>query len=218
MKYDVGYKIGNIEVVKVEYIKEKRKYLHHCKCLLCGKIVKHAYCNMRKLKGFGCQECVNKEKAKDAVKHTRLYNVWRQMKHRCRCTETDYSHWKNYRGRGIDICKEWETYAPFRKWAEENGWKEDDLYSTNRNKMTIDRIDNNGNYSPDNCRVISHREQQWNKSCTLKIEYNGEVYNLLELSKKLNVSIPALKARWRRNKPLDAPYKHRKSPVKKEKK
>lgn len=217
MKFGVGYKIGNIEVIKVEYIKEKRTYICYCKCLLCGKVVKHSRRNMQKLKGIGCRECINKEKKNGAVKHTRLYRVWEQMKHRCRCSETDYNHWKNYGGRGIDICKEWETYAPFKKWAEENGWTEDDLYSTNRNKMTIDRIDNNGNYEPSNCRIISHREQQWNKRNTIKIEYNGEIYNLLELSKKLNISIPALKARWKGNKPLDAPYKSRKSPNRKEK-
>ena len=218
MKYDIGYKVGNLEVIKVEYDKPNNKYLHFCKCLLCGKIIKHSTGNMYKLKGLGCRDCVNKEKSKDSVKHTRLYKVWLQMKHRCRCTEKDYNHWKNYGGRGIDICKEWETYSPFRKWAEENGWKENDLYLTNRNKLTIDRIDNDGDYCPENCRIISHREQQWNKRCTVKIEYNGVIYNLLELSKKLNISIPALIGRWKRNKPLDAPYKPRKSKIKKEKK
>ena len=216
MKHGVGYKIGNIEVIKVEYNKDKKDYSYFCKCLLCGNIIKHSGGNMYKLQGLGCKDCVKKQKMENAVKHTRLYGVWRQMKHRCRCSETDYNHWKNYGGRGIDICKEWETYAPFKEWAERNGWNENNLYDSNRNKLTIDRIDNNGNYSPENCRIIAHREQQWNKRCSVKITYKGEVYNLLELSKKLNISIPALYTRWRRGTPLDAPYKTRKKSTNKE--
>lgn len=217
MKYGIGYKIGNIEVVEVQYDKSKNKYIYFCKCLICGKIIKHSNSNIGKLKGLGCKDCVNKEKSKNAVKHTRLYNVWRQMKHRCRCSENDYNHWKNYGGRGIDICKEWETYQPFKQWAEQNGWREDDLYPSNRNRLTIDRIDNDGDYCPENCRIITHFEQQWNKSTNKKIEYKGKVYNLLQLSKILNLPISTIIGRYKNNKPLDTPYKHRKNYFTKEK-
>lgn len=218
MKYDVGYKFGNIEVIKVEYLREKNKYDIYCKCLLCEKIIKQSSSNMSKLKGLGCRDCVNKQKSKNAVKHTRLYNVWKQIKHRCQCSETDFGHWKNYSGRGITICKEWEDYKLFKNWAENNGWNENNTYTSNRNCLTIDRIDNNKGYCPENCRVITHKEQQWNKRCNVKIDYNGETFNLLELSKKLNVSIAALYSRYKRNKPLDLPYKTRKSSKIKEKK
>ncbi len=216
MEYNVGYKIGNIEVVKIKHDKEKHRKIFYCKCLLCGNIIPHRLDNLLRLKGNGCKDCVNKAKSINSVKHTRLYNVWRQMKHRCRCTETDYSHWKNYRGRGIDICKEWETYAPFKKWAEENGWNENTLYKSKRNTLTIDRIDNNGNYCPENCRIITHFEQQWNKRINRKVEYNGKVYNLLELSNKLNLPITTIIGRIKNNRPLDEPYKFKNIRQKKE--
>lgn len=216
MEYNVGYKIGNIEVVEIKHDKEKHRKIFYCKCLLCGNIIPHRLDNLLRLKGNGCKDCVNKAKSINSVKHTRLYNVWRQMKHRCRCTETDYNHWKNYRGRGIDICKEWETYAPFKKWAEENGWNENTLYKSNRNTLTIDRIDNNGNYCPENCRIITHFEQQWNKTINRKVEYNGKVYNLLELSNKLNLPIATIIGRIKNNRPLDEPYKFKNIRQKKE--
>lgn len=195
MEYEVGYKIGNIEVVNTEYIKERKTHICYCKCLICGKIIKHSRRNMLKLKGNGCKTCVNKQRAKNAVKHTRLYNVWKQMKHRCRCTQTDYNHWKHYSGRGIDICKEWETYEPFRKWAYENGWNEDDLYLTNRNKLTIDRINNDGNYCPQNCRVVSHSMNQLNKRNTIKVKYKNKMYTIPELSNILNINSDILRHR-----------------------
>ena len=216
MEYNVGYKIGNIEVVEIKHDKEKHRKIFYCKCLLCGNIIPHRLDNLLRLKGNGCKDCVNKAKSINSLKHTRLYNVWRQMKHRCRCTETDYSHWKNYRGRGIDICKEWETYAPFKKWAEENGWNENTLYKSKRNTLTIDRIDNNGNYCPENCRIITHFEQQWNKRINIKVEYNGKVYNLLELSNKLNLPITTIIGRIKNNRPLDEPYKFKNIRQKKE--
>lgn len=217
MNYDVGYKFGNVEVVDIKYNKEKRRKMAYCKCLLCGKIFEHCISNLEKLKGNGCRECYFKAKNKNAVKFTRLYNVWKQMKHRCRCSKSDYSHWKNYSGKGIDICKEWETYEPFKKWAEENGWNENNLYASKRNTLTIDRIDNNGNYCPENCRIITHFEQQWNKTTNRKVEYKGQIYNLLQLSKMLNLPMSTILGRHKNNKPLDAPYNYRNRKKEKEK-
>lgn len=216
MEYNIGYKIRNVEIVDIKYNKEKYRKLFYCKCLLCGNIIPHRIENLSKLKGNGCKDCVNKAKSINAVKHTRLYNVWKQMKHRCRCTNNDFNHWKNYAGKGIDICKEWETYEPFKKWAQENGWNENNLYNSKRNTLTIDRIDNNGNYCPENCRIITHFEQQWNKSINKKVEYKGKIYNLLQLSKKLNLPISTINSRIKTNKSLDDPYNYRKKPIKKE--
>ena len=218
MEYNIGYKIGNIEIVDIKYNKEKHRKFFYCKCLLCGNITPHRLENLSKLKGNGCKDCVNKAKSINAVKYTRLYNVWRQMKHRCRCTSNDFNHWKNYAGRGIDICKEWETYEPFKKWAEENGWNENNLYNSKRNMLTIDRINNDGNYCPENCRILTHFEQQWNKSINRKVEYKGKTYNLLELSNKLNLPISTILGRIKIKKSLDDPYIKRNKPIKKEKK
>ena len=86
----------------------------------------------------------------------RLYTIWVGMRQRCRDKNSkDYPH---YGGRGIAVCEEWESnYTAFRNWAMENGYRED---------LTIDRINVDGNYCPDNCRWITVAEQNRNTTRT----------------------------------------------------
>jgi len=76
-----------------------------------------------------------------------LYVVWGNIKQRC--YNTNRKSYKWYGGRGIIVCKEWLDYDVFEKWALENGWNK---------LLTIDRIDNNGNYEPSNCHFVTREE------------------------------------------------------------
>jgi hypothetical protein len=80
-------------------------------------------------------------------KKTRLFTTWINMRQRCNNPNT--SHWQHYGGRGITYCDEWEDYITFRDWALESGY--DDT-------LCIDRIDNDGNYEPNNCQFITASE------------------------------------------------------------
>ena len=84
---------------------------------------------------------------------TRLYSIWSSMKNRCYNQKQQNYKW--YGGRGITVCEEWKNdYMTFKKWALENGYND---------TLSIDRIDNNGNYEPSNCRFITMKEQATNR-------------------------------------------------------
>lgn len=91
-------------------------------------------------------------------------HTWRNMKHRC--YNPSNTHYRYYGGRGIEVCEEWLTsFSSFKEWAESNGWAPG---------LEIDRINNDGNYSPDNCRFVAQRENKNNCSYTVLLSAWGE--------------------------------------------
>ena len=106
-------------------------------------------------------------------KKVRLYNIWSHM---CeRCNNPNFVYFENYGGRGISVCAEWSgNYEAFKKWAIENGYKDN---------LTLDRIDNNGNYTPENCRWVTHKEQANNRRSNRLLYFNGEMHNIETWSK-----------------------------------
>lgn len=119
-------------------------------------------------------------------KANRLYNIWCGIKKRCyNPKEPCYRH---YGARGITVCDEWlHDFNAFSKWSLQNGYS--DL-------LTIDRIDTNGNYCPDNCRWITHAEQQRNRTNNVRIEHNGESKTIAEWSRVLGLSDKCLYKRY----------------------
>ena len=102
--------------------------------------------------------CYGREKRTDSVRThgesgTRLHCIWKAM--HTRCYNPNFFAYKHYGGRGIGICSEWaEDFQAFYDWAMSNGYEDN---------LTIDRINSNGNYSPDNCRWVTMTEQNKNK-------------------------------------------------------
>ena len=107
--------------------------------------------------------------------HLRIYRIFIGM--HSRCEYTTHSHYENYGGRGISVCDEWsgsDGFFYFYKWSMENGYS---------NKLSIDRIDNEKGYSPDNCRWITMKEQIENRRNSLNFCYNGKNMNLSDIAK-----------------------------------
>ena len=120
----------------------------------------------------------------------RLYNTWCNM--RRRCYEKQNHKYKNYGGRGIKICPEWLDFCVFREWALSNGYSE---------TLTLDRINVNGNYEPTNCRWVTQKIQQNNRSNNHLITYNGETHTMKEWSEITGISYRTIKDREYRNLP-----------------
>ena len=115
----------------------------------------------------------------------RLNDVYWNMRKRCYDKRSEY--YALYGGRGIKVCAEWMTgFAPFRDWAYANGYK---------SGLTIDRIDNDGNYEPSNCRWTTMKEQINNRSISLNYTLDGETKSLKEWCDKFG--IPYERTRWR---------------------
>lgn len=103
-------------------------------------------------------------------RNTRLYRVWGGMKKRC--CKPSHPFYANYGGRGITVCEEWRnSFEAFYDWAMSNGYSDD---------LTLDRIDNNGNYCPENCRFVTQTEQIRNRSISRTATINGMTKSLME--------------------------------------
>mgnify|MGYP006873255875 FL=1 len=103
-----------------------------------------------------------------------------------RCTNPNSTYFPRYGGQGITVCHEWRTRNNFKEWALSHGY---------RNDLTIDRIDNDKGYSPDNCRWVTPSQNCCNRSTTHFVTAFGKRQSLMEWSRELNISYNTLKKR-----------------------
>lgn len=157
--------------------------LYKCRCTECGNI-STKYSNQLTCKTSGCKYCAPKRISEKLKKHgqhrTRLYKIWLGMKARCKNTpgQTKKHDYFNYYKRGIRVCEEWDVFENFFAWAINNGYK---------NNLSIDRINNDGNYCPENCRWVTKQQQAENKRNSILVAFNDKLLTPKELSKILGV-------------------------------
>lgn len=185
-----GFRFGRLLVI--DKIIENKTTFCVCKCD-CGNITKQKFSVIKRgdIKSCGClgKEVYSKGTPTHNLYYTRLHHIYFGMKDRCyRKTSPGY---KNYGARGITISDEWlgeNGFVNFYNWANANGYKED---------LSIDRIDNNKGYSPDNCRWATALEQQNNTRYNLILTYKGEKLTLSQAARKFNISTSTI---WTRVK------------------
>lgn len=123
---------------------------------------------------------------------TRIHRIWCRMKQRC--YDKNLKAYKNYGGRGISVCEEWQRFSPFYEWAMANGYND---------SLTLDRIDVNGNYEPSNCRFATRKEQANNKRTTVHLTFCGKTHSIKEWSEITGIPRTTIQNRVYAGKPVE---------------
>jgi hypothetical protein len=160
----IGNKVGELTILGIV-----GKNLYQCKCS-CGKL---KIVSKDNLENLIVTDCGHIEKESGRLK--RIYNNIKD-----RCYNPKASSYKYYGQRGIEMCNEWYySFSKFYKWSIENGYSKD---------LTIERIDNDKNYSPENCKWATLVEQNNNRRNCHYLSYNGTILTLSQWAKKFNMS------------------------------
>lgn len=172
----------------------KNGRLWKCKCD-CGKEKIISQSDLIQNKTISCG-CYRREKAiRRGLSHHRLYPVWQNIV--SRCYKESQKCYKYYGGRGIKVCDEWkDNFVAFYNWAIANGYDEKAEYG----KCTIDRIDVNGDYEPQNCRWLTVKEQANNRRSNRLITINGETKTLQQWSDLYCIEHKTIAGRYKRGK------------------
>lgn len=194
-----GQRFGKLVVISQADFRIKpdgtKEYRWLCKCD-CGNrtIVSTSSLRTGNTKSCGC---IQKEKATEHIVsinkshgdcYSRLYSIWSNMLFRCKCETA--SEYKYYGGRGISVCEEWCEYSAFKEWAMANNYSEE---------LTIDRIDVNGNYCPENCRWATKLQQANNKTSNrYLLTPDGKYLSMADCSRKYNIPYYTLRSRIHR--------------------
>lgn len=192
-------RFGRLTVVRrVDAENTGTSYL--CKCD-CGKEIVALANNLRRGHTTSCG-CYREEKRptlryKHGYTHSRIYEVWYHLKDRC--NNPNNPRYSSYGGRGITLCKEWYDPKAFIEWAYANGYKDDAEYG----ETTVDRINNNKGYSPDNCRIADAIQQSNNRRTNKFITYNGETHTVAEWSRILGINQGTLTAGLWQGRPFE---------------
>lgn len=164
-----GQKFGRLTVVEFAYKGKGNRAVWRCVCD-CGNVTYVPGKSLRSgnTKSCGCMSIDHSTERIVALNTThglsdsRIYRVWNQIHRRCEYEKS--VSWQYYGGKGVTVCDEWKDFEQFCDWAMENGYEDG---------LTIDRIDYNKGYSPENCRWVSYHDQAANRSSTRLITCRG---------------------------------------------
>ena len=184
----VGQKFGELTVIEnAGYSCSGHTNLWICKCS-CGNFTTVRGTNLKSHHTISCG--CKKGKTIHNKWNTRLYRIYQNMKQRCYNPKNKW--YKNYGQRGITINKDWlDDFMNFYNWAINNGYSEE---------LTLDRINVNGNYEPDNCRWATKIQQQNNMRSNKFITYKNESHTIHEWERIFNLPSSYLRSRLRSNK------------------
>jgi hypothetical protein len=185
-----GQRFGRLVVIEkvVEKCNKDRHVIWLCLCDCGGEVkVRGTDLKIGHTQSCGClqREMTRERATQHSLTGTPLYKVFDNMM--LRCYSPISRGYKNYGGRGIKVCLAWrEDRGMFFNWAENSGYKVG---------LQLDRINNNGNYCPENCRWVTRKENCNNKRNTIKLTLNGETFSLSRWSAEKGINYKTLKSR-----------------------
>ena len=197
LQYDLtGKKFGKLTVIKSLGLDTHSEMNWECVCDCGNKYIAKSY-SLRKGTTKQCKECAIKQMSENSRKYVvfskRLKECYVNMK--TRCTNKNQDPFNRYVNRGIELCEEWENdYNKFQTWALNNGYSE---------TLTLDRIDNNKGYYPENCRWVTRREQANNRRTSLFLIYKGKKDTLANWARNLNIPYNYIQYRVYKGKTLE---------------
>lgn len=191
-----GKKFARLLVLKRVETDKKKDSFWLCLCD-CGNktIVRGYHLTSGSIRSCGCikKEIIRSRESTHLLTNTKLYRIWAGIKQRC--FNSNHKNYDRYKGRGITMCDAWKNdFMAFYNWAINNGYKEG---------LTIERINNDGNYEPLNCRWATRQEQANNTSSNHYIIFNGEKHTISEWSKKMGIKYKILEYRIRKGLSLE---------------
>lgn len=181
----LGKKFNRLTVIKFAYNKNKRNYWE-CKCD-CGNTT---FVTTSKLTTLWTKSCGCARKTHGFTsggKTSRIYQTWSDMK--LRCSSENSKIYKYYGGRGITVCNDWLKFENFYNWAISSGYTD---------KLTIERLNVNGDYEPKNCTWVTQKIQMRNRRCSVFLMFDGENKTIAEWSEIKNISQKTLGERIKR--------------------
>ena len=199
-----GNKYGSLTVIKRvdDYVFNGGKISQWlCKCD-CGKetIVRGDYLRSGHTQSCGCLRGEHSITHRES--NTKLYNVWNSIKSRCFNPNSQAAN--DYGNRGITMCEEWyNDYTIFRDWAFANGYDPKIEYKNNNDKLTVERINVNGNYCPENCKLIPLSKQNENKRNNIRYEFNGKKLLAKEWAEETGIPLTTINSRLARGWSID---------------
>lgn len=179
-----GEQFGMLTVDSIAYKKNSYTYWN-CSCNCGGiRIVRGDHLRDGSVTDCGCTRKHISHQKENKIYDLRLYRIWSLMKERC--FNSKRKEYPKYGGRGITVCEEWLDSRTFIEWAMANGYNDN---------LTLDRIDNNGNYCPENCRWVTRMMQGNNKRCNRNFTYNGVTKTLSQWSRDSGLPYYVIKKR-----------------------
>ena len=186
----VNTQIRNVIITKFLGITESHRYMYECRCIYCNRIL---YLIYDRIKDTKSNLCICQRKYEFSVNDPNIKPLYRKWMHmRQRCTNPNDISYPNYGGRGIKVCEEWDNiengFINFYNWALSTGWTPD-------TKLSIDRIDVNKGYTPDNCRWADKRMQDSNKTNNYYIQINTYIFPINIWAELTGIMYPTLHRR-----------------------